>query len=56
MKCKLSIVVYNGMACIRTTLETDNNVCLFCEHIGNFTFSLVSPVCSYYCLNHMTSS
>lgn len=25
-------------------------------NIGNLTFSLVSPVCSYYCLNHVTSS
>ena len=30
-----------------TTLKTDDNIRILSKHVGNLTFSLVSPVCSY---------
>ena len=34
------------------TLETNNNICLFCQHVGDFAFSFITPVCSYYSFYH----
>lgn len=49
---ELSIIIYNCMACIGTTLKTDNNIRILCEHISNLTFTFVSPVCAYNCFYH----
>ena len=56
MKRKLSVIVHDGVSCVGTTLETYDNVSFLSQHIGNLTFSFVSPVCSHYSLDHLTSS
>ena len=33
MKCKFTIIIDNGMTCITSALETDDNVRLFCKRI-----------------------
>ena len=52
MKRKFTIIIDNGMTCITSALETDDNVRLFCKHICDLAFSFVSPVSTYNCSNH----
>ena len=56
MKCKLSIVVDNRMSGICSSLKADDDIGLLCEHVRNLTFSLISPVSTYYCFYHNISS
>lgn len=38
MQCELTVIVYNGMSCIGTTLKTDNDIRLLCQHICDLSF------------------
>ena len=49
---KLSVVIYDGVACVGSALKPDDNIGLLGEHIRNLAFSLISPVCSYDCFYH----
>ena len=40
------------MTGICSALKTNDNIRMLGEHIRDFTFSLVSPVCSDYCFYH----
>ena len=53
MKCKLSVIIYDRMSGIGSTLKTDDDICLFCQHICNLTFSFVAPVSAYNGTNHL---
>ena len=44
MQRKFTIVIYNCVTCICTTLKSDNNIRCFRQHICYFTFSFVAPV------------
>jgi len=52
VKGKLAVIIDNGMACITSALETDDNVRLLGKHIRNLTLSFVTPVSTYNCSNH----
>ena len=56
MKCKLSVIIYDRMSGIGSTLKTDDDICLFCQHICNLTFSFVAPVSAYNCFYHSSHS
>ena len=56
MKCEFTVIIDDGMSCIGTALETNDNVCFLRHHICDFTFSFVTPVGSDYCFNHFKSS
>ena len=53
MQCKFTVIIYDRMSCICSTLKTDNNICLCCKHICDLAFSLIAPVSAYYCCNHL---
>ena len=40
------------MSGIAASLKTYNDIGLFAQHIGNLTFSFVSPIGSYNCCYH----
>ena len=48
-----AVIIHNCVARIGAALKTDNNICLLAEHIGDFPFALVSPICSYNRLYHL---
>ena len=52
MKGEFSVIVHNRMPRICTTLETDDDICLFGQHIRDLAFSFVTPVSSYNCFYH----
>ncbi len=52
MQGKSAVLVYNCVARIGAALKTDNDIRLLREHIGNFAFTLIAPVGTYYCSNH----
>ena len=56
MQCELAVIIYDGMSGIGSTLETNDNVRFFSQHIGNLTFSFISPVCSNNSFNHLVTS
>ena len=53
MQCKFTVVIYNCMTCVRSSLKSYDDVCFFSQHIGNLTFTFIAPVCSYNSLYHM---
>ena len=42
------------MTCICSSLKSYNDICFLSKHIGDFTFTLISPVSSNYCFDHNT--
>ena len=52
MKCKFTILILDGMSCIRTTLETNDDISLIRKSISNLTLSFVTPVSANYCCYH----
>ena len=52
MKGKFSVIIYDGMPCICTTLKPDDDIGFLCHHVRNLPFSFVAPVGSYHCFNH----
>ncbi len=52
MEREFPVIVYNRMPCIRPSLKTDDNICIFCKHIRNLSFSFIAPVGPYYCFYH----
>ena len=53
MKGKLSIIIYNGMACICSSLESDNDIRFLGQHIRYLPFPFISPVSSHNRFNHL---
>ncbi len=56
MKRKFSVLVDNRVSCVAASLKANNDVRGFPEHVGDFSLSLVPPVCSYNCSYHNPSS
>ena len=52
MKRELSEVVNDGVTCVCTALKADYDVAFVGENVGNFSLTLVAPVCAYYCFYH----
>src|SRR4030067_3549338 len=48
MEDEFFIIDYYRMACIVATLVSCNYICLLRKEINDFSFSLVSPLCTYY--------
>ena len=57
MLCSLSAKydVHAANKLFSNALKTNNNIRFLCHHIGNLTFSLISPVRSYDCFYHFSS-
>ena len=47
-----TVIVDDGVAGVGTALETDDDVGLGGEHVGDLTFSFVAPVTAYDCFYH----
>ncbi len=47
-----AVIVDDGVAGVGTALETDDDVGLGGEHVGDLTFSFVAPVAAYDCFYH----
>ena len=56
MKRKTTILVDDRMAGIGTALISDHDIRLGRQHIGDLTFSFISPVRTYNCSYHKASS
>ena len=54
MKCEFTVIIYDGVAGIGSTLKSYDDISFFSQHIGNLTFSFIAPVCSYDCSYHNT--
>jgi hypothetical protein len=52
MQCKSAVLVNDCVTCVRAALKANNNIALFGEHIGDFTFAFVAPIGAYYCSYH----
>ena len=52
MKRKLTVIVDDGVTGVGTALKADNDILICGEHISNFTFTLVAPVCTDNCSYH----
>ena len=56
MQCKLSIVIYNRVSCIGTSLKSYNDIRLLGKHVCDLTLSFIAPVGANYCFYHIHSS
>ena len=56
MQCKFAVIVFDRVPCVGSTLKTDDDVCILCKHVRDFSFSFIAPVCSNYCFNHSGTS
>ena len=56
MKRKFTIIIYNCMACICTTLKSYNNVCFLSKCIGNLALTFITPVSTNNCFYHNFNS
>ena len=56
MKSESSVLVYDRMSRIGSSLEADNDVRFVRQKVSDLTLSFVSPVSADNCLNHSKSS
>ena len=52
VKGKFTVFVFNGVTGVGTALKAYDNIRAACQHIRDFTFSLVAPVGSYNSFYH----
>ena len=51
MESKLSLLIYNSVACVVATLKTYDHICLLGKIINDSSFSFVSPLETNYTVN-----
>ena len=50
------LIVDDCMACVTSSLETDNDIRFLCQHICDFPFSFIAPIGANYCFYHLKLS
>ena len=53
VKREFSVIIYNRMSGVASSLESDNYVSLRRKQVGYFSLTFVAPVGSYYCFDHI---
>ena len=56
MKCEFTVIIYDGVARIGSTLKSYDDIGFLSKHVSDLAFTLISPICSYYCSYHNTVS
>ena len=56
VKCKTPLLINNGMSRVGAPLKANDQIRIRRIHVGDLSFSLVSPVCSYDSSNHSFTS
>ena len=54
MKCEFTVIIYDGVTRIGSTLKSYDDIGFLSKHICDLAFTFISPVCSYYCSYHNT--
>ena len=52
MKCEFTVIIYDGVASIGSSLKSYDNISFLRELISNFTFTFVSPISTNNSFNH----
>ena len=52
MKRKFSVIVDDSMSGVGSALKANDHIRLSGKHIGNFSLSLIAPVCADDCSDH----
>ena len=50
---ELTIIIHDRVTRVRSALKTDDDIRLRGEHICDLALSLIAPVCTNNCLNHI---
>ena len=56
VQSEFSIVVFDSMACVASSLKSDDNVRPLSQCVCDFAFSFVAPIGAYDCFDHFVTS
>ena len=56
MKRKFAVIVFDRVTGVAASLESDDDIARFGEHIGYLALAFIAPISTYYCCNHKDAS